>query len=174
MPTSNGQVTSRDIRQKAVKSLHIVDANVTTAKLTDLAVTLEKNNEQMDWERADEDFTQNVTINTTWTAHNSVDIDVPAWATIMALSTTGDLQATITSDTTFFYWVSIDQPGVEPGGSNTHELAMTGTRHLLQTNYWESTVTPGSTITVEFWIKTSTGSNTSNVVRLDTLAFFRR
>ncbi len=174
MPTSNGQVTSRDIRQKTIKSLHIVDENVTTAKLTDLAVTLEKNNEQVDWERADEGISQNVTINTTWAIHSSVDIDIPAWTTIMALSTTGDLQATITSDTTFNYFVSIDQPLIEPSGSFTHELAMTGTRHLHQTNYWESTVTPGSTITVEFWIRTSSGSNSSNFVRLDTLAFFRR
>ncbi len=172
MPTSNGQVTARDIRQKAVKSLHIFDANVTTSKIADLAVTLEKNAEVIDWE-VGENQAQNVTINTTFTAHASVDIDIPAWATVTAVSTASKLQATITSDTTFVYWTTIDSPG-EPGGAWNEELAMTGIRHLDHTRYWEATVTPGSTVTVEFWIRTSSGSNTSNIVRLDTLALFRR
>jgi len=174
MPTSNGQVSSRDIRQKAIKTLHIVDESIATAKLANLAVTVAKNETVVDWEWVNPNFEQNVTINTTWTVHNTLDIDVPSWAGIMALSTTADLQATITSDTTFYFWTTIDSPSTEPSGANTHELAATGTRHLQQTRYWESTVTPGSTITVEFWIKTASGSNSSNIVRLDALALFAR
>ncbi len=39
MPISNGQVGSRDIRQAAVKTLHVSDDAITTPKIEDLAVT---------------------------------------------------------------------------------------------------------------------------------------
>ena len=173
MPVSNGQITKRDIRQSVIHDWHIRDEHVTTTKLEDLAVTLEKNATVIDWEQG-LDQTQNVTVDTTWAAHVAVDIDVPAWAGIMALSTSSVMQATITADTTFAFWTTIDSPGTEPSGAFTHELAMTGTRHLGHTRYWEATVTPGTTITAEFWIKTISGSNSSNIIRLDTLALFAR
>lgn len=170
--TSNGQITSRDIRQDAVKTLHIVDNNIVTESLADLAVTVAKNNTVIDWD-VNIGKAHNVSITTSWVAHASTTVSVPSWATEMALSTFSLLQATITSDTTFQFWTTIDSPEA-PDSAFTEELAMTGTRHLNHTRYWEATVTPSSTITVDFWINTVAGSNSSNIVRVETLGLFRR
>lgn len=173
MPVSNGQVTSRDIRQKAVKTFHIVDDNVTTPKLADVAVTLEKNETVIEWIQGG-NTDVDVTINTTFAIHASVDILVPAWAGLIGLSTSALLHAFIASDTDFAYWTTIDSPGEPTFGGIRVDLKATGWSATPHVRYWNATVLPSTTITVDWWVRTISGSNTQNFMSLDTLAFFAR
>lgn len=93
MPTSNGQVGSRDIRQAAIKTVHIVDEAVTTPKIPDLAVTFPDKLDDPIWSTG---FYESLWSNETlvdgvfssWTT----TLDVPAWidsVTVIAIATAG-------------------------------------------------------------------------------------
>jgi len=172
MPISNGQVTARDIRQKAVKTLHLVDDNVTTAKLDDDAVTVAKSIAVSSYAE-DFDAAGNATIDTTETQHLTVDTDVPAWATIGLFFIDTSIQVTVGgSDLTIYFRTQLDDDGVANGSGNANELPASGTRYTSAPDIKKRTVSPGSTITTGLWVWTPSGSNSSNQLALRVGAMF--
>lgn len=174
MPTSNGLVTARDIRQKAVKTLHIVDENVTTDKLIDLAVTDVKNETLIDFD-AETVFGSNVTINTTETQHLEVDVTVPSWASLALFVVDASIQITTGgSALTLFYRTPVGDSGEPTGTGFTRTLAANQTDSLHPQESTKTSVTPGSTVSVGLWAWVSSGSNTSNQLALRPGVIFAR
>lgn len=173
MPTSNGQVTARDIRQSAVKTLHLRDEAVATAKIEDLAVTVDKNYTMVDFDNVI-DVAANASITTSWLQFATTDIDVPAWATRALFIVHMNLGLSITTSKTLNFTSIIDDEGQEPLSWRANYVTATGWRQTTHTRTSKRTVTPGSTITVGGWIKCTSGSNSNNQLYLFTGVVFAR
>lgn len=171
MPTSNGQVTSRDIRQNAVKTLHLLDEAVTTAKIPDLAVTFPDKIDSPIWSAAFGALLfHNVSLTTTPTVFGSVDIDIPAWVDQVAIFAVGVFQITNTSGAEVSVFPGIEIDGDVVGGQ-THEIPDSSTKTvgpILDTQ--NSAGVAGSTITVSMEVFLSTGTNSANFGRIAGIA----
>jgi len=150
MPTSNGQITARDIRQKAIETGHLIDENVTTDKLADLAVTDTKNNTLIDFD-AQTGFASNVTLNTTETQHVEVDVDVPAWANLALWVVDSSIQVSVGgSAVTMIYRIVVGDDGSLTGSGFARTLAANQTDSIHPQESIKQSVTPGSTVSVGF------------------------
>ncbi len=173
MPTSNGQVTARDIREKAVKTFHIVDDNVTTSKLTDLAVTVDKNNTMIDFD-AETSSVSNVTINTTETQHLTVDVTVPAWSTLALWVVDASLQVTTVGALELRYRIVIGDDGNPTGAGFAQTVPASSTQSIHPQESIKQSVTPSSTVTVGLWAWVDSSSNASNQLALRPGVIFAR
>jgi hypothetical protein len=93
-PTSNGQVTSRDLRQQSIKTLHIVDEAVTTPKIPDLAITYpDKLEEPLHIQVFESEPGIDVGLTTTPQELTSVTVDIPAWVGQVFVLTQGFVES---------------------------------------------------------------------------------
>ena len=164
MPTSNGQITARDIRQKAVKSLHILDANVTTPKIADLAVTFP--------DKIDDPFYvavgasarfHNVALTSTVAEYASLAFAIPAWVDqifILAISTA---QITNSSGGQQDLVILTGFEGVGPPDDAQQTAVLDGdVGSITHVQTFATGGVAGSTFTVEIWAKVTTSTNSSN------------
>ncbi len=171
-PVSNGQVTSRDIRQQAVKTFHLHDDTVTEPKLVDQAVTVVKTEAPVDFASGN-DGTFNTTITTTFQSFVSVTISVPAFSGLVAVIALFHIQVTAPGDGLLFATTTIAESVTEPLGQSV--LTMTNTEVSSLTHDRVETLTIfGSSLIVEGWAKVNSGTNTANTHRLEVLAMFSR
>lgn len=162
MPTSNGQITSRDIRQEAIKTLHIVDNAVATAKIPDQAVTFPDKIDDPIWSTTFGTFSAaNETITTTRTIFISETVDVPAWVDQLSVFVAGTLQLTNTSGGDVLMQVASFVDGAGGGGVN-HEAVNNQTQTTTDFTVVNVAGVAGSSILVELEASVSTGTNTDN------------
>jgi hypothetical protein len=174
MPISNGQITSRDIRQNAIKPIHVFPAAIDTAELADLAVTVDKNNTMVAFD-AETGSVSNVTIDTTETQQVSVDVTVPAWATLALWVVDSSIQVTTGgSALTLHYRIVVDDSGVADGTGFTQTLPASATQSIHPQESVKATVTPSSTVTVGLWAWVDSSSNASNQLALRPGVIFAR
>lgn len=173
-PTSNGQITGRDIRQASIRTLHLLDKNVTEPKLADLAVTIDKSEVVVDFASA-QDFAQNVTLDTTLRNQVTAVLDVPSWA---GLATVTGLLSLQVSGTVGDFNVSaavVIADTAEPGNFATQAMKNGETHQVIRANVL-SLSAPGSTLSVYGWayITAGTSPQNSNGWRLYATASFAR
>lgn len=174
MPTSNGQVTSRDLRQGSVRTLHVVDENVTEPKLAAQAVTIDKLSDAVSFARVSAAINSEGTLTTTPTEFVVVTIDVPAWAGEALIKAEGRVQvSTGATARTLVYRLALNDPdpAIDIGSNQT--LPANSITNKVITDTWSIT-TPGSTITVGFWSHLSSGSESSFNQRVQATAWFLR
>ncbi len=164
MPTSNGQITARDIRQKAVKSLHIVDANVTTSKIADLAVTFPDKLDAPIYTASFETVPNlGTTLNTsTFTEVLSDTVDVPAWVDAVAVLAIGMGTVSNTTGTDF----QVDVAVLVDGNSNgllRIEVPLGGRSLVSHIDNANIVGVAGSSFTVSMEMKLVTGTNSTQV-----------
>ena len=166
MPTSNGQVSSRDIRQAAVKSLHIGDDNVTTPKIADLAVTFPDKIDDPFYTAVGESARfHNVALTTTLTEQAVLSFVIPAWVNqifIFAISTAqmtnssgGDQQIVVS---TGFEGTSSE----DRGQRQNQTVPDNDVGSVVHVQTFATAGVAGSTVTVEVLALVSPGTNSSN------------
>ena len=162
MPTSNGQVTSRDIRQQAIKTLHILDDAVATAKIPNLAVTFPDKIDDPIWATTaiSESYT-NASLTTTPQEIGSLSVAVPAWVDQVAVFALADIQigAGSTSPQGIVLSTRIDDSN---NGANQHDVTTGTTINLSHPQSANLVGVAGSTFTVNIYAWTSTGTNSSS------------
>jgi len=162
VPTSNGQVTSRDIRQKAVKTIHVVDGSITTPKIPDLAITFPDKIDDPIWSTAFGDrLFSNETIDTTPTSYGSLSVDIPSWVDQIAVFALGHFQLTNTSGGDVLMSMGIEIDGEVQGG-HSHEAVNNQTQVMSDARIANLIGVAGSSITVDMEVSISTGTNSSN------------
>ena len=164
MPTSNGQITSRDIRQKAVKSLHIVDANVTTAKIADLAVTFPDKIDDPIYVAAFETAPNlGTTLNTsTFTEVLTDTVDVPAWVDAVSVLAIGMGTVSNTTGSDFQVDVAVLVDGSFNGLLRV-EVPLGGRSLVSHIENANLTGVAGSSVTVSMEMRLVTGTNSTQV-----------
>lgn len=173
MPTSNGQITSRDIRQKAVKTLHIVDENVVEDKIADLAVTTAKIEDYVDL-ASSQDYVGGVGLTTSWQNTATATIDVPAWADQLTIYGTYFTRIIAGSDQELYLAVQIDNANT-PTGLGAGGAADSGERETVYHPFsTQLSGVAGSTVSVYGFSRVSTGSTTADLNGIELLAIFKR
>jgi hypothetical protein len=118
MQASNGQISSRDIRQKAIHATHVRDSAILTAAIADVAVTTEKL-EDPPWSFGQQaPNVADLSLTTTYTEGASLTIDIPAWVGILTILAIGRLQATNNSGGTQRFLCSTRLNGLDSGASS--------------------------------------------------------
>ena len=174
MPTSNGQVTSRDIRQQAIKTLHILDDAVATAKIPDLAVTFPDKIDDPFWTTVIGQFhSAGDSVTTTQTEVISETVDVPAWVDQVSVIVTGSLQISNTSGSTFNALVAsfIDGGG---GAGVFQSVAHNETATVVDTTVVNLAGVAGSSFVVSVESKTNSGSSSDTFHNIYGLAIGTR
>ena len=161
MPTSNGQVTSRDIRQTAVKTLHIKDVAVTEPKLADLAVTLEKHNEPVHVAA----FESNPGLGTVLTSLPvqlaTITLDIPTWVGQLSVMASGYVNGLNDSggDQNLFASVQINDSNDGHGFTTVPDTDWGQAVHFEDADL----AAPGSTVEVSIYGHVSAGTTSNSV-----------
>ena len=166
MPTSNGQVTSRDIRQAAVKTLHIDDDSVTAPKILDLAVTFpDKIDDPFYMAIGESARFHNVALTTTLTQQAVLSFSVPAWVNQVFLFSVSTAQMTNSSGGDQQIVVAT---GFEGAPSESRSLRQNQTvpdndvGSVAHVQTFATAGVAGATVTVEIHALVSPGTNSSN------------
>lgn len=163
MPTSNGQISGRDIRQDTLRTVHMKDLIVTTPKIDDLAVTFPDKIDDPIWSTAiTGGLFQNATITTTLTVFGeTLTVDVPAWVDQVSIFALGIFQLTNTSGGDVLMTAGVEIAGeVQQGRS--HEAVNNQTQVMSTARVANLIGVAGSSITVQMACQISTGTNTTN------------
>lgn len=169
MPTSNGQVTSRDIRQLAIRSNHIRDEAVETDALASLAVSIDKTSDPV-WVLGGRAISAvDASLTTTYTQVVSSSLDVPSWVGEVSVLAIARLQANNTSGGVQGYRVQFSINGEEISGGFQGDVPNNGTGEVVGIRGFTISA-PGSTITVAARAATVTGTNSRNYTYLSWLA----
>ncbi len=160
MPTSNGQVTARDIRQQAVRTLHLTDLNITEPKLNDLAVTVDKNSAPTFVIAEESEGFHNITLTSTVLELSSFTVTIPSWVGIIHLFAIANLQLTNSSGSDVNGRVEC-RVNDEFDGQGTHTIITGDTGRLFHVEAVSISM-PGSTVQISNYSGLSTGTNTSN------------
>lgn len=175
MPTSNGQVTARDIRQSSIKTLHIVDEAVATAKIPDLAVTFPDKIDDPFWVAvAESDLFHNVSLDTTPTVHATASFDVPAWVDQIFVFSAASAQMSNSSGGDQGLVVHTSYAGGERRGAEQQDIPNGDTGSVIHIQTFADTGVAGSTFTVELHVEVSTGTNSSNNGEINAIAIGTR
>ncbi len=160
MPTSNGQVGSRDIRQAAVQTFHLTDDLVTEPKLLDLSVSVDKNNALTFVIAEESEGFHNITLTSTVLELSSFTVTIPSWVGVIHIFAIATLQLTNTSGSDVNGQVSC-RVNDELDGTGDHTIINgdTGRLHHVEA---VSISTPGSTVQVSNYAHVSSGTSTSN------------
>lgn len=156
MPVSNGQITARDIRQKAVKTHHLVDDAVATAKIQDVAVTVEKLDDPP-WVQT---FTASPVAGVNLTnilggvALCDLTFDIPAWVGTVSLHASARLQVENASGAAQTYWVTVGINGEASASMGTsnwskHTASNNGDVVSIQRHRVVTVSSPGATVAFE-------------------------
>ena len=167
MPTSNGLITARDIRQKAVKSLHIVDANVTTSKIADLAVTFpDKIDDPFYVAVGESALFHNAALTTTFTEQAALSFAIPAWVNQIFVFAISTAQITNTSGSDQQIRVSTGFGGTSNdsnvGDRQTHTVPNNDVGSVAHVQTFATTGVAGSTFTVEVLARVDPSTNSIN------------
>lgn len=169
MPTSNGQINARDIRQKAIKALHMTADSVQTAAIEALAVTEAKIEDPVWTYAAEAPTVAGVALTTTATEWISHIIDVPSWVGTISILSIGTLQPRNSSGGVQGYRLSVRYNDIQSGlaSGDVPDGSIGGVFHFesLQLS------SPGSTVQVSVYAHTATGTNSDNFLALDIIAF---
>lgn len=173
MPTSNGLITSRDIRQDAVKTVHILDDAIVTSKIPDLAVTFPDKIDDPTWVRAFFGVVfQNTTLTTSVQTY-SIVVDVPAWVDALSVLAIGALQMTNTSGSTVELIADVDIETAS-AGAWTVSIPNNSVGQLRPLSVTNVIGVAGSSITVSVDVRLSSGTNASNFGSVYGIAIGRR
>ncbi len=164
MPTSNGQVGSRDIRQNAVRQLHVFPAAIGTTELVDLGATIAKVAEPSFVFVGESARFHSVTLTTTNTQLSQLTVTIPTFVGRIFVMAIASAQMTNTSGGAVDLIVSATANGAEAVGSADRQQGQVvdnSTGSLVHV-FTTTLSTPGSTVTAEVWARVSSGTNTSN------------
>lgn len=163
MPTSNGQVTSRDLRQRSVKTLHIVDDNVTTPKIADLAVTFPDKIDDPIFSAVGESARfHNVSFTTTLTEWAALAFDLPAWVNQIFVFAVATGQMTNSSGGQQDLVIATGFEGVEPFDEQQTAVLDGDVGSITHVQTFATPGVAGATVTVEIWAKVTNSTNSSN------------
>lgn len=174
MPTSNGLVTSRDIRQGSVKTLHILDEAVTTPKIPDLAVTFPDKIDDPIWVSGFfEILFSNITLVATVEQQFETTIDVPAWVDSVTIFASGTFGVVNDSGgrVTMTAWILIDGDRVAAANATAEDTEW----QLVTQSYGADLVgVAGSSVSVGLEVVTQSNDSTSNRGRISGIVIGRR
>ncbi len=164
MPTSNGQVGSRDIRQSAIKQSHVFPAAIGTTELEDLSATISKVASPSFVFVGESARFHNVTLTTTNTNLSSLSVDIPTFVGRIFVMAIASAQITNTSGGAVDLIVSATVNGIEALGSADRQQGQVvdNSTGSLSHVFTTAMSAPGSTVTAEVWARVSSGTNTSN------------
>ena len=160
MPTSNGQVTSRDIRQNAVKQLHVSPAAIDTTELADLAASIGKVADPTFVFAGESEPFINPTLTTAQTEQASLDVTIPSWVGLIHVFGVANVQMTNSSGGDQQLNVSCRVNDEDDGARN--ETTINGDTNSLDHFESVSISTPGSTVQISVYAWVSTGTNAAN------------
>ena len=160
MPTSNGQVGSRDIRQNAVRQLHVFPAAIDTAELADLAASIDKVEDPIFVFAGEGNGFRNVTVNTTFTELDSLTVTIPSFVGIIHVFAIAYFQLSNSSGSKTLMAVSC-RVNDEDDGGHSHDVSNNETAVMTHTEA-VSISTPGSTVKISNYPQIGAGTNTSN------------
>ncbi len=160
MPTSNGQVTARDIRQQAVRTLHLTDLNVTEPKLADLSVTVDKAAAPSFVFAGESPGFHNAALTTTAQELDSLTVNVPSWVGVIHVFGVANSQFTNSSGGNQQLNVSC-RVNDEDDGARSSSVA---NGFVLSHDHHEavSISIPGSTVQISNYTWMGSGTNSSN------------
>ena len=164
MPTSNGQVGSRDIRQKAIKQSHVFPAAIDTLELADLAVTVDKANDPLFGFAGEGDPWSNETLTTTDQELSSLTVDIPTWVGRIFVTGIALFQLTNTSGSDVLMTVSCRVNDADNFRAS-HEAVNNQTQVVTHFEVVGLSA-PGSSVKISTYAKISTGTNTANQGRV--------
>ena len=160
MPTSNGQVGSRDIRQKAVKRSHVFPAAIDTPELADMAATVDKvENPIFVFAGESEPFT-NPTLTTTHTEQTSLDVTIPSWVGVIHVFGVANVQMANSSGGDQSLNVSCRVNDEDDGARSMTTL--NGDTGSLDHFEAVSISAPGSTVQISVYAWVQSGTNAAN------------
>jgi len=165
MPTSNGQVGRYDIRRGAVVETALVDEVISTAKLQDLAVTIDKNEDYVLVESHASSPGTLTTITTSFQEVTSVLIDIPTWAGRSAFFIVGSHQVSNASGSTFNPHMALTVGETDPPPTGIFD----GTVISIPHNETQTVVrffpidlaAPGTTVEAILWTRINSGTSTA-------------
>jgi hypothetical protein len=175
MPTSNGQWTTRDIRQAAITETLLRDNAVATAKLADVSVTVAKTDEPVS-AATDYKVAANTTLDTTWRNPIVVTLDVPTWSGLVVATAISDLQVSASggnADVNLMVEINDD---ATPESGLTREMDTTVSPGGMHLSRFEQFSNPGATVSAYVWFRVGGGTSpqNTNFVTLGFQAIFLR
>lgn len=164
VPTSNGQVTGRDLRQKLLRSNHFpTDPVVETDFIQDLAVTFPDKIDAPIWSHAFGTHAafSNESLSTTFQTFKDLTVDVPAWVDQVAVFAVGRFQITNTSGAEVAVYPGIEIDGEVQGGV-TFEVPDSSTKSMMMFRVSNLSGVAGASFTITMEVALSTGTNSAN------------
>jgi len=160
MPTSNGQIGSREIRQKAIKTSHVFPAAIDTTELADLAATIDKVAAPSFVFTGESEPFINPTLTTTQTEQASMDVTIPSWVGIIHVFGVANVQMSNSSGGDQQLQVSCRVNDEDDGA----RAMTTVDGDVASLDHFESVSisTPGSTVQISVYAWVSTGTNAAN------------
>ncbi len=160
MPISNGQVTSRDVRQNAIKQSHVFPAAIDTTELADLAATVDKVDDPTFVFVAESEPFFNAALTTTFQELASLDVTIPSWVGLIHVFGIANALMNNSSGGNQGLLVSC-RVNDEDDGSRRQDV-VTGTVGTVDHVEAVSISTPGSTVQISTYVSLTTGTNSGN------------
>lgn len=163
-------ISGLDIRQRTIKTPHIVDLSVTTPKIADVAVTIAKTDEPV-WISTAQSFSvADRALTTTWTEFVTLDITIPTWVGLATFFATARLQATNSSGGVqgFQSFIAYNDD-LSSGATAQADVQNGGTGEVIAISS-RSISTPGSTVQVSIYARAASGTNNANFMQLEVTA----
>ena len=160
MPTSNGQVGSRDIRQKAIKTSHVFPAAIDTTELADLAASVDKVEDPIFVLAGESEPFINPTLTTTHTEQASMDVTIPSWVGLIHVFGVANVQMANSSGGDQNLNVSCRVNDEDDGARSMTTL--NGDTGSLDHFESVSISTPGSTVQISVYAWVQSGTNAAN------------
>lgn len=160
MPTSNGQVTTRDIRRDAIVETLIRDEAIATAKLANLAVTVGKTDEPLFVTAVESEPFINPTLTTIETEQATVTVDVPSWVSQVSVFAIANCQMSNSSGGDQNLAVSARVNDSDDGG----RVMTVINNDIGSLDHFEAAdlLVPGTSVDVSVYAWLSTGTNSAN------------
>lgn len=161
-------VSGLDIRQTTIKTPHLIDESVTTAKIADVAVTVEKTDEPTWTDTLFVGGTPDASLSTSFTELASVSFDIPSWVGLVAAKAFAYIRMANSSGGTQAVHSVIRFNGEDPtasSGSQFTDIASGLTGLLVDFTIFALSA-PGATFSVELWGKVGSGTNSGNISQL--------
>ena len=160
MPTSNGQVGSRDIRQKAIKNSHVFPAAIDTAELADMSATVNKVEDPTFVFAGESEPFSDASLTTTFQELTSIDVTIPSWVGLIHVF--GIANALMNNSSGGNQGLNVScRVNDEDDGSRRQDV-VTGTVGTVHHVEAVSISTPGSTVQISAYVSLTTGTNSGN------------
>lgn len=162
-------VSGLDIRHTVINTTHLIDESVTTPKIADVAVTIEKTDDPVWAHAAEAPNVVDAAVTTAWLEVISHTIDIPSWVGTLSLLSIGSTRLRNSSGGVQGYIMQVRHNDVSSGTAwQDVPNGSIGQFHHIESFAISS---PGASIEVSVRLATITGTNNDNVVNLDILAF---